>query len=145
MDDYRHVALSLADWSVLDALATVTVFSDYLADSNAVVALIHIFYKAKQGRKEMLSSTSGFQRLSQAALSRSRFLQLAAGALLPFAGLPRSAAADENSELAQNGGAPGTRDAAAQGRMGAILVSQFGSVKIHSYLSPLDGFQVNTR
>ena len=93
----------------------------------------------------MLPGNSRFQRLSQADLSRSQFLQLAAGALLPFAGLPRSAAADENSELAQNGGAPGTRDAAAQGRMGAILVSQFGSVKIHSYLSPLDGFQVNTR
>ena len=29
--------------------------------------------------------------------------------------------------------------------MGAILVSQFGPVKIHSYLSPADGFQVNTQ
>ena len=29
--------------------------------------------------------------------------------------------------------------------MGAILVSQFGSVKIHSYLSPADGLQVNTQ
>jgi hypothetical protein len=35
----------------------------------------------------MLPSNSRFQRLSQAALSRSRFLQLAAGALLPFVGL----------------------------------------------------------
>jgi glyoxylase-like metal-dependent hydrolase (beta-lactamase superfamily II) len=93
----------------------------------------------------MLPSNSRFQRLPQAALSRSQFLQFAAGALLPFAGLPRSAAADENSELAQNGGALGTKDAAASGRMGAILVRQFGPVKIHSYLSPLDGFQVNTQ
>ena len=31
------------------------------------------------------------------------------------------------------------------GRMGAILVSQFGPVKIHSYLSPADGLQVNTQ
>jgi hypothetical protein len=145
VDDYRHVALSLADWSVLDALATVTVLSDYLADSNAVVALIHIFYKAKQGRKEMLSSTSGFQRLSQAALSRSRFLQLAAGALLPLVGLHLSATAAPNPELAQNSGAPGTKHAAASGRMGAILVSRFGPVKIHSYLSPADGFHVNTQ
>jgi glyoxylase-like metal-dependent hydrolase (beta-lactamase superfamily II) len=28
---------------------------------------------------------------------------------------------------------------------GAILVRQFGPVKIHSYLSPADGFQVNTQ
>src|ERR1700726_809369 len=93
----------------------------------------------------MLASNSRLQRLSQAALSRSRFLQLAAGALLPFVGLPPSAAAAGNPELGQNGGAPVTKDAAASGRMGAILVSQFGPIKIHSYLSPLDGFHVNTQ
>src|ERR1700731_2486309 len=93
----------------------------------------------------MLSSNSGFQRLSQAALSRSRFLRLAAGALLPFVGWRLSAAAAANPQLAQNSGAPGTKDAAAPGRMGAILVSQFGPVKIHSYLSPADGLHVNTQ
>src|SRR5271155_9370 len=31
------------------------------------------------------------------------------------------------------------------GRTGAILVSQFGPIKIHSYLSPADGLQVNTQ
>src|SRR6201987_5851057 len=93
----------------------------------------------------MLPSNSRFQRWSQAALSRSQFLRLAAGALLPFAGFPSSAAAIKNPKLAQNGGAPGTKDAAASDRMGAILVSQFGGVKIHSYLSPLDGFHVNTQ
>src|SRR4030081_3672641 len=31
LDDYQDVALSLADWSVLDARATVIVFSDHLA------------------------------------------------------------------------------------------------------------------
>src|SRR5260370_26380174 len=92
----------------------------------------------------MLSSSSGFQRLSQAALSRSRFLRLAAGALLPFVGLRLSAAAAPNPEMAQNNGAPGTKDAAAPGRMGAILVSRFGPIKIHSYLSPADGFPLNT-
>ena len=93
----------------------------------------------------MQSSNSGFQRLSQTPLSRPRFLRLAAGALLPFVGLRLSAAAAPNPELAQNSGAPGTKDAAAPGRMGAILVRQFGPVKIHSYLSPADGFQVNTQ
>src|SRR6202047_546070 len=93
----------------------------------------------------MPSSNSGVQRLSQAALSRSRFLRLAAGALLPFVGLRLSAAGAANPELAQKSGAPGTKDAAAPGRLGAILVSQFGPVKIHSYLSPADGLQVNTQ
>jgi hypothetical protein len=92
----------------------------------------------------MLQSNSRFRRLSQAALSRSRFLRLAAGALLPYAGLRVSAAAP-NPELAQNSGASAMRDAAASGRMGTVLVSQFGPVKIHSYLSPLDGFHVNTQ
>ena len=93
----------------------------------------------------MQSSNSGFQRLSQAPLSRPRFLRLAAGALLPFVGLRPSAAAAPKLELAQNSGAPGNNDAAAPGRRGAILVSQFGPVKIHSYLSPADGLHVNTQ
>jgi metal-dependent hydrolase (beta-lactamase superfamily II) len=91
----------------------------------------------------MLSSNSGFQRFSQAALSRSRFLRLAAGALFPFVGWRLSAAAAPYSELLQSSRAPGTKDT--EGRMGTILVSQFGSVKIHSYLSPADGLQVNTQ
>ena len=66
-------------------------------------------------------------RSSQTGVSRSRFLQLAAGALVPFVGLPQSAAA------------------AVPDRIGSILVSKFGAVKIHSYLSPLDGFNVNTQ
>ena len=91
----------------------------------------------------MLSSNLGSQRLSQAALSRSRFLRLAAGVLLPFVGwrLPAAAA----TELAQNSGGPETNEAAGPGRMGTILVSQFGPVKIHSYLSPADGLQVTTQ
>src|SRR6476659_10456852 len=92
----------------------------------------------------MQSSNSGFQRLSQPALSRSHFLRLAAGALLPAVGWRLPATAAANPQLAQNGGATESKDAAA-GRMGAILVSQFGPVKIHSYLSPADGLQVNTQ
>ena len=66
----------------------------------------------------LLSSNSGSQRVSQAALSRSRFLRLAAGALLPFVGWRPSAAAAPNPELAQNSGAPGTKDAAAPAAWG---------------------------
>src|ERR1700730_10801832 len=43
LDDYQHVAPSLADWSVLDARATVTVFNDHLADSDAVVERLQSF------------------------------------------------------------------------------------------------------
>ena len=80
-----------------------------------------------------------------AALSRSRFLRLVAGALLPFVGWRLSAAVPANPELAPKTDAPATKDAAAPRRLGAILVSQFGPVKIHSYLSPADGLQVNTQ
>jgi hypothetical protein len=93
----------------------------------------------------MLPSNSRFRRLSEAALSRSQFLRFAAAAVFPLVGLPRSAAGAPNSDPVQNGGTPRTKDAAAPDRMGAIVVSQFGPVKIHSYLSPLDGFHVNTQ
>src|SRR6202790_153611 len=43
LDDYHHVALSLADWSALDARASVAVFSDHLADSDAVVERLQPF------------------------------------------------------------------------------------------------------
>jgi hypothetical protein len=43
LDDYQDVALSLADWSVLDARARVTVFNDHLADSAAVVERLQPF------------------------------------------------------------------------------------------------------
>jgi phosphoglycerate dehydrogenase-like enzyme len=43
LDDYQDVALSLADWSVLDARATITVFNDHLADSDAVVERLQPF------------------------------------------------------------------------------------------------------
>src|SRR5271170_615790 len=43
LDDYQDVALSLADWSVLDARATVTVFNDHLADSDAVIERLQPF------------------------------------------------------------------------------------------------------
>src|ERR1700756_1158008 len=43
LDDYQNVALSLADWSVLDGRATVTVYNDHLADSDAVVERLQPF------------------------------------------------------------------------------------------------------
>src|SRR3979490_877744 len=43
LDDYQDVALSLADWSVLDARATVTVFNDHLAASDAIIERLQPF------------------------------------------------------------------------------------------------------
>src|ERR1700744_4221437 len=43
LDDYQNAALSLADWSVLDERATVTVFNDHLSDSDAVVERLEPF------------------------------------------------------------------------------------------------------
>src|SRR5258705_11298062 len=43
LDDYQDVALSLADWSVLDGRATVTVFNDHLADADAVIERLQPF------------------------------------------------------------------------------------------------------
>src|ERR1700722_8688043 len=43
LDDYQHVALSLAEWLVLDARATVTAFDDHLADPDAIVERLQPF------------------------------------------------------------------------------------------------------
>jgi phosphoglycerate dehydrogenase-like enzyme len=43
LDDYQNVALSIADWSVLDGEASVTVFNDHVSDIDAVVARLQPF------------------------------------------------------------------------------------------------------
>src|SRR5271166_4643378 len=43
LDDYQNVALSLADWSALDARASVTVFNDHLSDPDAVIERLRPF------------------------------------------------------------------------------------------------------
>jgi phosphoglycerate dehydrogenase-like enzyme len=43
LDDYQNVALSIADWSAVEARANITVFNDHLADQRAVVARLRPF------------------------------------------------------------------------------------------------------
>src|SRR5215831_778138 len=43
LDDYQNVALTMADWSVLDGRASVTVFNDHLTEPDAVVARLGPF------------------------------------------------------------------------------------------------------
>jgi phosphoglycerate dehydrogenase-like enzyme len=38
LDDYQGVALSMADWSVLERRASITIFNDHIADADAVVS-----------------------------------------------------------------------------------------------------------
>ena len=89
----------------------------------------------------MLSSSSGSQRLSQAALSRSRFLRLAAGALLPFVGWRLSAAAAANPNW--------LRVARSEPRMRRHRAawepssSRVRTRRSSSYLRPTDGLRVN--
>ena len=43
LDDWQHVARKLADWSAVDAKASVTVFHDHLSDPDAVVERLKDF------------------------------------------------------------------------------------------------------
>jgi phosphoglycerate dehydrogenase-like enzyme len=43
LDDYQNVALSMADWSVLEGRAAVTVFNDHIPDPDAVIARLEPF------------------------------------------------------------------------------------------------------
>lgn len=43
LDDYQGVALHMADWSVLDGRASVTVFRDHLSDTAAVIERLQLF------------------------------------------------------------------------------------------------------
>ena len=43
LDDYQGVALEMADWSVLDGRAEVTVFRDHLADQEEVIERLKPF------------------------------------------------------------------------------------------------------
>jgi phosphoglycerate dehydrogenase-like enzyme len=43
LDDYQNAALSMADWSLLEGQAVVTVFTDHLTDTDAVIARLEPF------------------------------------------------------------------------------------------------------
>ena len=43
LDDYQNVALSMANWSMLDGQATVTVFNSHLLNTDATIARLQDF------------------------------------------------------------------------------------------------------
>src|SRR6476469_9507662 len=68
LDDYQDVALSLADWSALDERATVTVFNDHLANSDAVVERLQPFDIVCQMRERTPMTRAIIERLPKLRL-----------------------------------------------------------------------------
>ena len=91
LDDYQNVALSLADWSVLDARATVTVFDDHLADTDAVVARLEPFDIVCVMRERTPMTRSIIERLPK--------LRLIASTALRNASIDLEAAAERGVEV----------------------------------------------
>lgn len=65
LDDYQDVALSMADWSAVLARADITVFTDHLADQDAVVARLAPFDVVCVMRERTPLPRSVIERLPQ--------------------------------------------------------------------------------
>lgn len=75
LDDYQNVALSMADWSELDKRATITVFSDHLADPDAIVARLQSFNIACVMRERTPMTRAIIERLPRLRLIASTAMQ----------------------------------------------------------------------
>lgn len=65
LDDYQDVALSMADWSQVGERATITVFNDHLADTDAVVERLKPFDVVCVMRERTPLPRSVIERLPQ--------------------------------------------------------------------------------
>jgi hypothetical protein len=63
LDDYQNVALSMANWSMLDGQATVTVFNDHLLDADAIIARLQDFDVVCVMREHMPMTRAVISRL----------------------------------------------------------------------------------
>ena len=70
LDDYQNAALRLADWSVLDGRAVVTVFNDHLADTDAVVERLKDFEVLCVMRERTPLPRATLERLPKAQADR---------------------------------------------------------------------------
>ena len=68
LDDYQNAALSMADWSVLDGQAAVTVFNDHISDTDAVVARLRRFDVVCVMRERTPMSRAVIERLPKLRL-----------------------------------------------------------------------------
>jgi phosphoglycerate dehydrogenase-like enzyme len=68
LDDYQNVALSMADWSVLNGQATITVFNDHIPDTYAVIARLRRFDVVCVMRERTPMSRAVIERLPKLRL-----------------------------------------------------------------------------
>jgi phosphoglycerate dehydrogenase-like enzyme len=95
LDDYQNVALSLADWSALDERATVTVFNDHLADSDAVVERLKPFDVVCVMRERTPMTRAVIERLPK--------LRLIASAAMRNASIDLKAAEERGVQVVHTG------------------------------------------
>ena len=95
LDDYQNAALRLADWSVLDGRAAITVFSDHLADTDAVVERLKGF--------DVLCVMRERTPLPRATLERLPRLRLIVSTGARNAAIDVAAAAERKVEVAFTG------------------------------------------
>jgi phosphoglycerate dehydrogenase-like enzyme len=95
LDDYQNVALSIADWSALDAQATVTVFMDHLPDTDAVITRLQPF--------EVVCVMRERTPLTRAIIECLPRLQLIASTATRNASIDLEAAAERGIEVVHTG------------------------------------------
>jgi phosphoglycerate dehydrogenase-like enzyme len=95
LDDYQNVALSMADWSMLDGQATVTVFNDHLSDTDAVVARLQPF--------EVVCVMRERTPMTRAIIERLPRLRLIASTAMRNASIDMEAAAERHIQVVDTG------------------------------------------
>jgi phosphoglycerate dehydrogenase-like enzyme len=95
LDDYQNVALSMANWAMLDRQATVTVFNDHLLDTDAVIARLQDF--------DVVCVMRERTPMTRAVISRLPKLRLIASTATRNASIDLEAAADHGIEVAHTG------------------------------------------
>jgi phosphoglycerate dehydrogenase-like enzyme len=95
LDDYQDVALSMADWSVLDGKATVTVFNAHLPDPDAVVAALQPF--------DIVCVMRERTPMTRAVISRLPKLRLIASTAVRNASIDLEAAQERGVEVVHTG------------------------------------------
>jgi phosphoglycerate dehydrogenase-like enzyme len=95
LDDYQNVAISLADWSVLDDRASVAVFNDHLADADLVVERLQPF--------DVVCVMRERTPLTRAIIERLPRLRLIASTALRNASIDVKAAEERGIAIAHSG------------------------------------------
>jgi phosphoglycerate dehydrogenase-like enzyme len=95
LDDYQNAALSMANWSVLDGQAAVTVFNDHLQDAEAVVARLQPF--------DVVCVMRERTPMTRAVISRLPNLRLIASTAHRNASIDVEAAAERGIEVVHTG------------------------------------------